>query len=105
MKLEKLYSFLVQQPKNRVCKHGFTNPHSYRGYYDELAFEPADDVTIEHMLDCCNRAVSETFIGWKGGEFTYDKATQVHVASQGCVSATEYSFPAEILMSIAGLDD
>lgn len=105
MKLGKMYSFLLQQPQNRTCSYGFTNPHSYRGCYDELAFEPTNNVTIEHMVSCCKRAVSETFFGWKGGEFTYTEDTPIHIAYDGYCHDEEQVFSPEILMSIAGLDD
>ena len=103
MTLEQLYKYLTQFPKTRTCKHGFTNPHSYRGYYEELAFEPAENVTVGHMIMCCTRAHNETFTGWKGGEFTYSDNTYVHIAYEGNANGENDDFPSEILLSIAGV--
>jgi hypothetical protein len=102
--IEQLYRFIKQFPEDRVCKNGFTNPHSYRGYYDEVAFEPVDDVTVKHMLDCIHRAINETFHGWKGGEYRYEPGTPVHIAFQGCCSEDEDDIPSTILLSIAGIE-
>ena len=42
---------------DKVLKLGFLNPHSYRGYYEQLAFEPAPNVRVGDMLV----AVEEAF--------------------------------------------
>ena len=104
MQLQKMYSFLVQQPKNRVCRYGFTKPHSHNGHPDQLAFEFAENVTIEHMLECCNRAVSEVFEDWQGNQHTYTKNSTIFIIYTDFILAPKHSFPSEILMSIANLD-
>lgn len=63
--------------------NGFSSPHSYRGYYDELAFEPAEDVSVAEMLETAKSAVGKIFQGYKGGEYTMDLDTLVHVAYYG----------------------
>ena len=62
---------------------GFGNPHSYRGYYDELAFEPMR-TTIGEMLAAAESADGCSYTGYKGGSFEMDGDTQVHLAHYGC---------------------
>lgn len=102
MNLKDIRFFLEEQPKDKICKYGFKSPHSYRGYYDEVAFEPASDVTVQSMLDCVERALSEEFEGWKGGIYEYDLSTNVHIAFKGYTSDDD--FPLEIFRSIIGKD-
>jgi hypothetical protein len=83
MNIGQLLTFLDNFPKERVCLLGFNNPHSYRGYYEEAAVEPADNVTIGSMIDCLNRLLDEEFIGYKGGEYTYDTYTPIHLTHVG----------------------
>lgn len=84
--LNTIIDFLKQRDPNEVPPVGFCNPHSYRGYYDEVAFEPTTNVTVEQMLQSCNRALCDTFTGWKGGEYTYDNYTQCWLSHKGRVS-------------------
>ena len=49
MKLGELIEYLEKQDKDKVCPFGFYYPHSYRGYYEQLAFEPAYNITIGHI--------------------------------------------------------
>lgn len=62
---------------------GFGHPHSYRGYYDELAFEPRENVTIGAMLADARSALGSTYEGWKGGDYTMSEYTPVHLAHEG----------------------
>lgn len=62
---------------------GFGNPHSYRGYYAELAFEPIKDTTAGEMLACARGALGRTFMGYKGGEFKMEGYTDVWLANWG----------------------
>lgn len=62
---------------------GFGSPHSYRGYYDELAFEPMT-TTIRAMLEAAKSAVDEVYRGYKGGSFEMNNDTDIHLAYEGC---------------------
>lgn len=75
--------FSVMPDKNRVVQKGFNNPHSWRGVYAELAFEPASNVTVAAMLKDAESAVSTTFEGWKGGDFTMHRDTEIHISFRG----------------------
>lgn len=39
--LGEIIAYLKTFPPDRVIANGFTHAHSYRGYYEDLAFEPA----------------------------------------------------------------
>lgn len=83
MDLGTLIDELSKLPARRKVEHGFAKPMSYRGYYDELAFEPARDVTIGSMLKSAKSAVDKTFTGYKGGKFKMTADTRVHLAHYG----------------------
>lgn len=85
MNLGQLRSFLEKYPSDRMVENGFDNPHSYRGYYDQVAFEPCYNTTVGEMLECVNKALSESFYGWKGGVFEYNEDTLVYFAYHGSV--------------------
>lgn len=64
------------------------DPHSYRGYYSDLAFEPTDPQVDEHktvteFLSELTESLNETFNGYKGGDFIMDKDTPLWMANWG----------------------
>lgn len=62
---------------------GFGEPHSYRGYYDQLAFEPVKNTTIGKMLAAAKEAEGATYTGYKGGEYMMTGNTGCHLANWG----------------------
>jgi hypothetical protein len=82
MLLKELIEILERCELSKTVE-GFGNPHSYRGYYDKLAFEPMT-TTIKDMLEAALSANGECYTGYKGGEFTMDGDTEVHIAYEGC---------------------
>ncbi|MDP2652088.1 MAG: hypothetical protein Q8O94_03050 [bacterium] len=83
MILRELIEFLEKQDLEQVVPLGFTSPHSYRGTYRELAFEPAPQVKIKEMLKDARSAVGSTYSGWKGGEYTMEEISDVYLAKRG----------------------
>jgi hypothetical protein len=83
MYLNELIEELSKRDPAKVVPRGFDNPHSYRGYYDELAFEPCGETTVGAMLEAAQSAVGATYQGWKGGDFTMGDWTPVHLAYMG----------------------
>jgi len=69
--------------KAAVLPLGFARPHSYRGYYECLAFEPARTVMVANLLASAKEAVGKTYEGWKGGEFKMDLDTECFWAFVG----------------------
>lgn len=50
--------------------------HSYRGYYEDLAFSTGSKpVTVSDVLESAREANGETFTGYKGGEYEMDEDT------------------------------
>lgn len=79
MNLQKVIDILEQYPSEKMLSKGIGNPHSWRGSYEELAFEVVENVTVGEMLAAAESAVGATYEGWKGGEYTMDEDTQVHI--------------------------
>lgn len=61
-------------------------PHSYRGYYSDLAFETQrDPVSAGDLLAMCVGALGAEFTGWKGGEYVMHEKTPLWaVVEAGC---------------------
>lgn len=62
---------------------GLGTPDSYRGYYSDLAFRPADSCTVAELLEICNNANGQEYYGWKGGEFVMTSDTPLWIAERG----------------------
>ena len=60
------------------------SPHSYRGYYEQLAFERSgEDGTVGDFLILLDSCVGETFEGYKGGDFLMTLSSVVNIADYG----------------------
>lgn len=58
--------------------------NSYRGYYEDLAFEPVvEPVTVADFLSRCRAALGSTYEGYKGGDYTMDADTPLWLAGYG----------------------
>ena len=61
------------------------SPHSYRGYYSDLAFKRGEGVReAGGLLADCKAAMGEVFEGYKGGSFVMGALTPLWVAPYGC---------------------
>ena len=83
MLLKELIKYLENEDPKLVVPMGFNEPHSYRGFYGDLAFEPAGNVTVGEMLKLAKEALGRTYSGWKGGQFKMNGFTDVHLAEWG----------------------
>ncbi len=64
-----------------------SSPESYRGYYSDLSFPPSDDsITVAELLSFSEKAIGETFEGYKGGDFKMTKDTPLWVSAYGSSS-------------------
>lgn len=88
MMLYQLIGVLEEADPDSVVKLGFHNPHSYRGYYEDLAFEPALNVRVGDMLADAQSALGATFQGYKGGDFTMSSHTDCWLADYGSCGET-----------------
>ena len=79
MTLKEFRDYIQSFPKDTKFNYGVSYPFSWRGIYDEVAFELLDEpMTRESMLYNINAAYVEIFTGYKGGEFRYDDDTPIH---------------------------
>ena len=83
MFLKDLIEWLEKQNPKAVVPYGFGLPHSFRGYYQDLAFEPTGEACIGDMLAYARGALGVTFEGYKGGEFTMSEYTECWISPYG----------------------
>jgi hypothetical protein len=83
MNLGELIKALEAADPNTVAPIGLGRAHSYRGYYEDLAFEPKVNVSVTEMLDEARGAMGRTFSGYKGGEYVMKEWTDVWLAPYG----------------------
>lgn len=83
MTLGEIITRLEAENPALVLAHGFHKPHSWRGHYAELAFEPGTPKTVADSLVTLRLCVGATFEGYKGGEFTMDAGSLCHFAHYG----------------------
>ena len=83
MYLKELIEWLEKQDPKATAKDGFGSPHSDRGYYEDLGFDPAEETTFGAMLKHAKAAMGATFTGWKGGEFTMHEYTDCRIGECG----------------------
>lgn len=57
--------------------------HSYRGFYDEIAFQEVPGATVKDLLNDTDRALSVPYRGWKGGEYRMYLSTPCWIAKVG----------------------
>lgn len=83
MTLDELITALEAEDPGKVLPLGFSHPHSFRGFYEQLAFEPTTDVTVGEMLADARSARGATYEGWKGGSYTMLGWTDCWLAEEG----------------------
>jgi hypothetical protein len=84
MTLGDLISALESLPEGSEVD-GIGKPHSYRGYYEDLAFQRIRDKRkASEVLSDAKAAMGEVFQGYKGGDYMMGKQTPIWVAAYGC---------------------
>jgi hypothetical protein len=79
MTLLELKQHIESFPAGTIFNYGLSNPFSWRGSYDEVAFSVKEEMsTKEQILEKITKAFTGEFIGWKGGEFRYHGGTDIH---------------------------
>lgn len=83
MTLGKMIAALEAMPPDTFID-GIGTPHSYRGYYSDLAFESLPNKTrVVDALAMCRGAMGQVFEGYKGGDFVMGALTPLWVADYG----------------------
>lgn len=91
MTLGDLYDSILSYPEDTM-NFCIENVFSWRGSYDEPCCEISTrNVSKEHNLNMLNKLLTETFIGWKGGSYTYIVDDTIHFeAGEGSYSDEYY---------------
>ena len=83
MTLGKMIKALEAMPETMKIK-GLGELDSYRGYYEDLAFEPLEgERSVEEILVQCRAAMGQVFEGYKGGNFVMGALTPIWLAHYG----------------------
>lgn len=83
MTLGKLIVALEAMPKGSKVAN-LREAHSYRGYYNDLAFEIGDGTRkASDLLKECKAAMGRVFCGYKGGDYVMGALTPVWIANYG----------------------
>lgn len=83
MYLKDIIAALEAADPTHIAEFGFGAPKSYRGYYEDVAFEPERNVSVGSMLEHARSALGATFQGYKGGQYTMHEYTDCWIASYG----------------------
>lgn len=83
MALGELIEVLESMDPEAVMPVGLGEPHSWRGIYDELAFEPAPDVKVADALARAKSALGAHYEGYKGGDNVMGEWTDIHLSFYG----------------------
>lgn len=96
--LAQLIDDLSGRDPNQAVAYGFGKPHSYRGYYEDLAFEPVPNTTVGAMLAAAQDAFGQIYTGYKGGEYTMGSYTPVWLAEHGSTGETIGAVMLELML-------
>jgi hypothetical protein len=84
MTLGQLIEALEAMPRDARIELG--EPNSYRGYYEDLSFEPTSETrTVAEALEMIrSECMGQVFYGYKGGEYVMGAKTPIWLAAYGC---------------------
>lgn len=84
MHLSDLKQHILSFPDGTQFKYGLSQPFSWRGSYDEVAFSIKESsMSKEEVLANIELAYTEKFLGYKGGEYKYNDRTPVNFEEEG----------------------
>lgn len=100
MVLEEFKDYIENKEIGKKFNYGISEPFSWRGSYDEVAFEILEQpMTREEVLANIEKAYTDTFYGYKGGKYTYKDYTEVNFERDGS-KYTDGSYCAEMIAEI-----
>ena len=83
MTLGELIKFLKTRDSDEIMSPGVHCPHSYRGYYSELALEPTTSISVGQLLSELESVLNTELTGYKGGEYKMHEYVDVYIAGYG----------------------
>ncbi len=104
MRLNELIAQLEAATPTLIVERGFGKPHSDRGFYENLAFKPAENVTVESMLGHARSALGKIFEGYKGGDYLMDKNTEVYIGNWGECGEPLSAVTIDAMLTLAAKD-
>jgi hypothetical protein len=88
-------------PKGTEFNYGISEPFSWRGSYDEVAFSIVESpMTREEILANIEIAYTKTFHGYKGGEYEYGEYTSVNFEEKGNRNYSDGGYTARMIDKI-----
>lgn len=80
MRLKEFKDYISSFPDETQFAHSISKPFSWRGSYDEVAFDlhVYQNMSKEEILKRIELAYTELFYGYKGGEYRYCGFTRVN---------------------------
>jgi len=102
MELKEFKYCIENTEKGKQFNYGISEPFSWRGRYDEVAFQILEQpMTREEILANIQKAYTCTFYGYKGGEYTYQDYTEVHFEEDSS-RYTDGGYCAKMIAKIEG---
>lgn len=100
LELKQVIEYLKEKKEEdpeRILKLGIGEPHSYRGFYEQLGFEFVENVTVLKMYNDVSDALGQKYYGYKGGEFVMREGTECWIAEWGDVGVELSRFLLDML--------
>lgn len=96
---------ILSFPEETIFNFGVTEPFSWRGSYNEVAFSIIESpMARKDILKNIEIAYTETFYGYKGGEYTYSDYTTVNFEEEGGRNYSAGRYVAEMIAKIENTD-
>jgi len=101
MELEDFKKHISSFKNGTKFNFGITKPFSWRGSYDEVAFSIIESpMSKECILANIELAYTETFYGYKGGEYKYQDYTTVNFEEEGSRNYSDGRYVAQMIAKI-----
>ena len=106
MTLGRFISELEKLPQDKEIEN-VCSPHSYRGYYSDLALEKESGKrTVASLVEQLKtECLGQTFTGYKGGDFYMDENTPMWIAEYGSCGVKIMSIEDGETFSLSTQDD
>lgn len=106
MTLGRFISELEELPQDKEIEN-ICLPHSYRGYYSDLALKKESGTrTVGSLLEeLKSKCLGQTFTGYKGGDFYMDENTPMWIAEYGSCGVKIMNIEEGEKLSLSTQDD
>lgn len=103
MTLKEFREHIESFPSGTIFRYGISNPFSWRGSYDEVAFSIEEvQMSRQEILDRINLAYMNEFKGYKGGTYRYSDGTPVNFEEGGYSDYSGGLYVSEMISRIDG---